>query len=86
MLTLEILFKKMIIKYTKRFYYLVNHIFDIFQVIKKGFKLYSDELIIKVEKEEKNKSKNEQLFIINVCFIINTAEYCRDTLKNLEGK
>jgi vacuolar protein sorting-associated protein 53 len=58
--------------------------FDIYRVIKRSLKLYADELTNKIAREEKvTKPKEEQLFISILCFIINTAEYCKDTLSGL---
>lgn len=56
--------------------------FDIYQVIKRSLKFYMEELVIRIGKEA-NKKDLEGAVENAVCFIINTAEYCRDTLASL---
>jgi hypothetical protein len=58
--------------------------FDIYRVIKKALKLYTDQLADKIMKEFMKGGKgDEQGFESMLCFIINTAEYCKDTLPGL---
>lgn len=57
--------------------------FDIYQVIKRVLKLYIEEMFGRVQKEDKNRTKDENLYESTLCFIINTAEYCKDTIPGL---
>lgn len=52
-------------------------------VIKKVLKTYSDELLKQIVKEEKNRGKNEQEFILKICYIVNTSEHCKETIESL---
>ncbi len=58
--------------------------FDIFKCIRRSLKLYIEELKQRIQKEDKTKSKDEQGFYSVVCFVINTSEYCKDTLDGLK--
>lgn len=57
--------------------------FDIYRVIKKALKLYNDQLGEKIMREYMKGKTDEQGFESMLCFIINTAEYCKDTLPGL---
>ncbi|CAD8075883.1 unnamed protein product [Paramecium primaurelia] len=54
--------------------------FDIQKLIKKALKKYSDEIIMKINQSR----NNEQLSQIFCCFVINTAEYCKETIPGLQ--
>lgn len=57
--------------------------FDIYRVIKKTLRLYSEELANRVLREANKNKGDEQNLESIVCFIVNTAEYCKDTLPGL---
>lgn len=56
--------------------------FDIYRVIKRALKFYTEELANRVLREA-NRKGDEQNLESTLCFIINTAEYCKDTLPGL---
>ena len=57
--------------------------FDIYRVIKRALKFYNDELLGRIAKESSKIKGDEQNFESIICFIINTAEYCKDTFPGL---
>lgn len=56
--------------------------FDIYKLIKRVLKTYADEIVIRMQREAKG--QNQEQFQILICFGINTAEYCKETLAGLE--
>lgn len=57
--------------------------FDIFNVFKRSLRFYSEELLIKMDKEEKMRQKEEGAYETFVCLAVNTAEYCKETVNGL---
>lgn len=57
--------------------------FDIYRVIKKALRYYNDELTGRIQKELSKIKGDEHAFESSICFIINTAEYCKDTFPGL---
>ena len=51
--------------------------FDIFRVIKDSLKFYADELTNRIVREEKMRFKDERYYESFICFVVNTAEYCK---------
>ena len=57
---------------------------EIYKTIQGGLHLYVDELLKLIQREETSQKRTEQTYLNCVSFVINTAEYCKDTIQGLE--
>ena len=54
--------------------------YDIYKLIKRTLKQYSELILEKKIQQMKDVEEN----ILTICYIINTAEYCKETLPSME--
>jgi len=57
--------------------------FNIWKVFQRCMRLYVDEALVRLSKEERSKGKDEEGFEIFACLITNTGDYCKETLGGL---
>jgi len=57
--------------------------FNIWRVFQRCMKIYVEEVLIRLGREERMKGKDETNFEIFACLITNTGDYCKETLNGL---